>query len=189
MIRISAILLAAGLSRRMGTDKLLLDYQGKSMIRHSIDLMSELQVYERIVITSDARIEHLTLPSGIRLYVNPAPESGQSASIRIGVEASKGTHYFFMAADQPKLTSKDLLPLLEAIKANPNKIIYPSIDSKPCSPTVFPGRFRMELLSLTGDTGGRVIREANKENCFPIDPEFPMNFADIDCAEEYHDLF
>jgi len=188
-MKVSAILLAAGLSRRMGTDKLLLDYKGKTFLQHSIDLLSELPVYERIVVTTDARLELINMPPGIRPYINQKPESGQSWSIRIGTKEATGTHYMFMTADQPKLTPDDILPLFEAANQNPDKIIYPKIDSKPTSPTIFPESYRKKLLDLTGDTGGREIRDNNSKCCLEVEPENIMNYVDIDSEEEYHELF
>ena len=177
---ISAILLAAGLSRRMGSDKLLLMYKGLPLLQHAVDLLNELPVFERIIVSTEARLEHVLLPSGISTVINRNPEAGQSSSIKLGVEAATGTHYLFLAADQPKLKSYDIKPILEVANANPDKIIFP--------PTLFPNRFRSDLLSLTGDVGGRIIRDANIEECIEVRPECPENFTDIDSMEDYYEL-
>ena len=188
LLKISAILLAAGLSQRMGCDKLLLEYHGKTLLQRSIELLSSLPVFEHIIIMSDTRNEIITLPSGIRSLINHIPENGISGSIRVGIEAATGTHYFFLTADQPLLTVADLIPLLESSEADPDKIVFPVIDSKPCSPTIFPGHFRTELLDLSGDTGGRAVRDANTGAWHTVEPERPFNFVDIDSAEDYQAL-
>ena len=188
IIKVSVILLAAGLSARMGEDKLLLKYKGKSFLQHSIDLLQKLPVYERIIVTTDARQRHIVLPNTIKLCINPNPEKGQSTSIKIGVEAATGTHYLFLAADQPLLTKNDIIPLLDAADSNPEKIIFPIIDSKPNSPTIFPGTFKEKLNKLCGDKGGRVIRDANKDLWYTIEPETPENFTDIDTVAQYISL-
>jgi molybdenum cofactor cytidylyltransferase len=191
-VKVSAILLAAGLSVRMGRDKLLLDYCGTSILQHSVDLLSELPVYERILVTTDARSANIALSPGVRVFINSQPENGLSSSINIGVEKATGTHYMFLTADQPKLTKADILPLMEAAQNNPDKIIYPVIDSIPRSPTIFPGSFREQLLKLynysqaqQNDIGGRSIRDANKQLNLAIETENPTNFIDIDTAEDY----
>jgi molybdenum cofactor cytidylyltransferase len=184
-IRINTILLAAGLSSRMGEDKLLLDFSGKSFLQHSIDLILSLPVYERLIITTDARQKHTTIPHTIKPYINTNPEKGISTSIRMGVETATGTHFLFLVADQPLLTAKDLEPLLDAVNTNPEKIVFPIINSKPHSPTIFPIIFKEDLLKLRGDNGGRIIRDANKELWYPIHPENPNNFTDIDNPEDY----
>jgi len=196
VIKVSAIMLAAGMSKRMGKDKLLFEYLGKPLLQHSVDLLSDLPVYERILITSDARLAFISLSPGIRICINPHPEKGLSKSIQTGTQAASGTHYLFLTADQPKLTKADLLQLLDAADADPGKIIYPCIDSNPNSPTLFPAVFRPELLDLyrtdqsgkENDNGGRTIRDANKQHCLVIEPENPENFADIDNMDDYEQL-
>jgi len=172
----------------MGCDKLLLEYSGKTLLQLSIELLSSLPVFERILVTSDTRSKSITMLSGIRLLVNHTPENGISGSISTGVKAATGTHYFFLTADQPLLTVADLIPLLESSEANPDKIIFPVIDHKPCSPTIFPGRFKTELLGLSGDTGGRAVRDANSDVWHKVKPERPENFFDIDSAGDYRAL-
>jgi len=183
-MKISAVLLAAGLSRRMGRDKLLLEYNGTSFLQRAVDLLAGLPVYERIVVTVDNKQDNVTYLPGMKVKINKNPENGLSGSVRIGVEAATGSHYIFLNGDQPKLTLHDLLPLLGAAEENPEKIIFPVIDSKPVTPTLFPGNFRNELLNLKGDTGGREVRDKHKENCFTITPENPENFKDIDTEED-----
>ena len=172
----------------MGCDKLLLEYRGKTLLQLSIELLSSLPVFERIIVISDTRSERISLPSGIQLLINRIPENGISGSISTGVKAATGTHYFFLTADQPLLTVADLIPLLEASDANPDKIVFPVIESRPCSPTIFPGHFRTELLGLSGDTGGRAIRDADPGAWHSVEPERPENFIDIDSAEDYQAL-
>jgi len=173
----------------MGRDKLLLEYQGKTLMQRAIDLLYALPVFERIVVTSDVRLNNISLPQGINVQINKRPEDGISSSIHIGLIAATGSHFLFMNADQPKLTIADIEKLLSTSKANPDKIVFPVFDSVPNSPTIFPKRFRAELLNLTGDYGGRVVRDAHSELCMAIKPEYPANFEDIDNKEEYLDLF
>jgi len=188
LIKVSAILLAAGLSCRMGEDKLLLNYHTISFLQQAVNLLSELPVYERFLVTTEARLEHMTLPPCISAYINANPENGQSGSIRIGIEAATGTHLLFLVADQPKLSLADVMPLITAAEEFPDKIIFPVIDSKPSSPTVFPAGFRQELLKLSGDEGGRIVRDAYPKKRYTIKPENPMNFIDIDTAEDFYYL-
>ncbi|MCL2820240.1 MAG: nucleotidyltransferase family protein [Oscillospiraceae bacterium] len=184
MLKISAIILAAGLSERMGTDKLMLMYKDKFLLQHSLDLLNSLPVFERIAVTATHRLEKISLPPGVKTVINLQPEKGQSESIRLGLKAASGTHFLFMPADQPELTLNDLTPLINAAAENPDKIIYPVIGGEPSSPTIFPQSFRTALTGLSGDTGGWVIREANKERCVGVEVENSGNFIDIDFPED-----
>jgi len=192
VIKVSAILLAAGLSQRMGKDKLLLEYNGKPILQIAIELLTDLPVYERIIVTTEDRAKKITLLTNVFLFFNPKPEAGKSSSIKIGVEAATGTHFLFLTADQPKLKTGDILPLLEAAGNNQDKIIYPVVNSNPTSPTLFPEYYRMELINLQNtpqakqnDLGGQIIRDKNRESCLAIEPDDPFNFIDTDTYDDY----
>ncbi len=184
-MRISAILLASGLSRRMGRDKLLLPFAGESLLGRAVALLAALPVDERLLVTTRARLEGLDLPPGINVILNPRPELGQSESLRLGVAAADSDGYLFLAGDQPLLTPEALAPLLDAWRQNPDRILYPIIGTAPAMPALFPARFRGELLAVRGDIGGRAVRAAHPEACAPFRPACPSLFADIDSEEEY----
>jgi molybdenum cofactor cytidylyltransferase len=184
--KISAILMAAGLSRRMGEDKLLLRYRGETLLQRAVNLLLELPVYERILVTKEELLFGLVLPPKVRVVINRCPEEGQSESMRLGVLAAAGDWYFFMVADQPKLTPSDLMPLLGCAKGN--RIIYPDINGKPCTPVLFSAGFCAELLVVHGDKGGRAVRAAHPEACLPIRINNPGNFMDIDDENDYRAL-
>jgi len=183
--RVSAILLAAGLSRRMeGRDKLRLVYGGMTLLERAVRLLDSLPFYEKILVTAPARFCGIALPPSVRTVMNPFPEDGQSGSVRLGVSAASGKWYLFLMADQPRLSAENLLPLLALAREN-DKIIFPTVNGRPCSPTLFPARFRAELLSLTGDTGGRTVREAHPEACLGLEVKYPNDFRDIDSESDY----
>ena len=186
--RISAILLAAGLSQRMGEDKLLLPYKKKPLLQNAIDLLSDLHIYEKILVTTASRLERVKPPPEINVILNPQPETGQGGSVRLGVMEATGEWYLFMAADQPLLGIEDLLPILEAAKESNGKIIYPMVNGNPSTPSLFSSSFREELLSLYGDAGGRVVRTKHPEACFEIIPQHPECFYDVDTIEDYREL-
>ena len=77
-----------------------------------------------------------------------------------------------------------MLRLIDAAYKNEGKIVYPVIDGSPSTPVVFPSRFRDELISLSGDAGGRTVRERHHEACVTVMPEHPERFFDIDDMDE-----
>jgi molybdenum cofactor cytidylyltransferase len=185
----TAILLAAGLSRRMGgQDKLLLVHNGKPMLQSAIELLCSLPCSKKIIVTTAERLSAAALPAAVLPVINPSPQEGQSESLRLGLKAAEGEYYFFLNADQPRLTLACLSPLLDSAKKNPDKIIYPLVHGKPSSPVIFPACFREELMALTGDTGGRTIRNAYPQSCFPVEIKNPENFMDIDDIDNYKNL-
>ena len=211
---ISAILLAAGLSKRMGCDKLLLEYNGKTLLQHAVGLLCDLPCEEKILVVTPERqssVESVDLSAGvspeevspggvslvgssvggISVVINSESHKGQSESVKLGLSSSElrgsGDFYLFLNADQPRLTCDSLSGLLELAKNHPDKIIYPIVNGAPASPTLFPVRFRGELLELRGDTGGKVVRDAHPGDCvgFEVKEEDAWEFADIDTMEDY----
>lgn len=180
-MKITVIILAAGQSKRMGRDKLQMKYKGKTLLQHTIDLAQNLPADEKLIVTTkDKQKNTHKLPT----YINEHPEDGISGSIHIGISHATGTQYLFLNADQPDLTADDIIPLIELARKNPEKIIYPEINGKPCSPTIFPSIFREQLLQLKGDTGGRTIRDNNPEQCICHIPKHPERFSDINIPQE-----
>lgn len=188
--KVSAILLAAGLSSRMGggRDKLLLPYGGKTLLARSVDLINSLPFREKILVTTFERLEQTVLPPDITPVVNPRPQAGLGESLRLGVSAAAGEYYLFLTADQPLLDSAQLLHLFRAAKENEGKIIYPTVHGIPRSPALFPARFREELLGQHGDTGGRGVRAAHPEDCLALEAGNPEAFFDVDTEEDYASL-
>jgi len=168
-----------------GTDKLFLPYKGKTLLQHAIDLLNNEAFYEKILITTSERLKHVDLPQQVRVITNRNPEIGQSESLRLGVEAATGESYLFLNADQPRLAPKNLRYILESARVNTNKIIFPTVDGNPCTPVLFPAFFRSDLLNLTGDVGGRAVRDAHPEACLPLEVECPKDYHDIDSEEDW----
>ena len=169
-----------------GVDKLLLHYNGRPLLSVSIALMDSLPVSEKILVTTAERLKQVPVPDNVHILINPSPRDGLSGSMRLGVKAASGDYYLFLAADQPLLTAADLMPVLDA--AEECRIVYPTAEGKPCTPALFSAFFREELLTCSGDSGGRLVRQAHPEACCAVAAETPGNFVDIDCAASYLSL-
>src|SRR5262249_30575017 len=126
---IAAVVLAAGLSRRMGTSKLLLAYEGTTVLRRATERVLAAGVWGVIVVVGpehDAAARALAaLP--VRFAVNPRPEVGQGSSVGAGVRAlAPGTTAVLIAlGDQPGVPPSVIPALLEAIKARGKSIAVP----------------------------------------------------------------
>ncbi|MCL2578447.1 MAG: nucleotidyltransferase family protein [Oscillospiraceae bacterium] len=182
---ISGILLAAGLSRRMGADKLLLEYAGQTLLARAVALLGSLPCREKILVTTAGRLSAIDLPAGIRAIVNPNPGIGQSESLRLGLAAAARRNYLFLNADQPRLYPDALAPLFTLAGENPEKIVFPTVNGQPCPPVLFPAVFREDLLAQTGDAGGRAVRTANPELCLTFEVGNPEDFLDVDTPQDY----
>ena len=188
---IAGVVLAAGLSRRMGRPKLLLPLDGRPLLRRTVEALAAAGLADLIVVVppeSDAiRAALEGLP--VRFAVNPAPEAGQAGSVVAGVAAlTPGTSAALIAlGDQPDLPPVVLAGLLERHRAGGAAIVAPRYREGRGNPVLFTAAVFPELLRLTGDQGARAIVEADAARVALVPFDLPMP-RDVDTPEDYESL-
>jgi len=186
---ITAILMASGFSKRMNTNKLLLDVKGKPMMEHTMSAILQCHFDEQLLIARDEQVMYLSSQYEFKLVKNENAHRGQSESIRLGVSnAKKGNAYMFFVADQPFLSVNTIMQLIDAHKKNPAHIIVPSYNGNNKSPTIFPASYRNKLLSLKGDIGGRSFIKNHPEEIYTLSINDRLSFVDIDTWKSYRQL-
>ncbi len=110
----AAVVLAAGLSRRMGTDKLMLPVDGLPMYRHVLRLALTLHVDLRIVVTNNGQIAQEAETMGFTVVPSPRAAEGMGFSVAAGAAALGAVQTaVFLNADQPFLRVEMVENLLE----------------------------------------------------------------------------
>jgi molybdenum cofactor cytidylyltransferase len=187
----AAIVLAAGLSRRMGRPKLLLELRGKPVIRHVVEGVIEAGIRRMLVVTGPENEALARALAGldVQIAINPAPESGQASSVAAGVSAlPAGTDAVLIAlGDQPGVRADVIPALIEAIKAPGKVIAAPRYADGLGNPVLFAASVFGELLALSGDRGARAVIERAPSRLAVVDIGFPMP-RDIDTPEDYESL-
>ncbi len=187
----AAIVLAAGLSRRMGRPKLLLELRGKPVIRHVVEGVIEAGIRRVLVVTGPENEALARALAGldVQIAVNPAPESGQASSVAAGVSAlPAGTDAVLIAlGDQPDVRADVIPALIDAIKAPGKTIAVPRYADGLGNPVLFAASVFAELLALSGDRGARAVIERDPSRLAVVDIGFPMP-RDIDTPEDYEGL-
>lgn len=181
--QISAIVLAAGLSCRMGQNKLLMRVSGKPVLSHTLDLVSGLEFGEKILVISEETAKGLQIPEDFTTKINKNPEQGLASSLKLGLSAATRKYYMFFLADMPMLDKDTVLKIISGISGG--KIVVPKAAGIPANPVVFPEKYRDELLKITGDKGGRDIIAANAADCRIVTLENAAALRDIDTPEDY----
>lgn len=190
---ISAIVLAAGEAKRMGRNKVLLPWQGKTLLEHVLDQLLHSRVDEIILVLGHEaeRIRGKISAQGIKIVVNPAYQEGMSASLRYGLSImDKAAEAFLVAlGDQPGIREEMINQLIEAFhKALPPKnIVLPTYRSKPGHPVLFGVRYREEMGRLKGDVGGRQILADHPEDILSLEMDTDEVLQDIDTPEDYRE--
>lgn len=187
MLKISAVIMASGSSTRMGENKLFLDYQGKTFLEHTLNLTNKLAFFERILVISPENLQRLERHKNLKIIQNTEAKKGQSASVRLGTKAATGEGYLYLTVDQPLLNQALLESLFPAYSKE--TIVFP-VDrlGAPCSPVFFGEKFRSDLLKVTGDSGGRAVRNNHPEAWREIQVKASECLIDIDTPEEYKKL-
>jgi molybdenum cofactor cytidylyltransferase len=187
----AAIILAAGLSRRMGRPKLLLELEGRPIIRHAVEHVISAGIRQVLVV---APLEHGALARAleglpVRFVVNPIPEAGQASSVSAGVRAlATGTTAVLIAlGDQPGVPTEVIPALLAALKRTGKSIAAPRYADGLGNPVLFAAAVFPELLELTGDRGARAVVERDPSRLAQVDIGALMP-KDIDTPADYERL-
>jgi molybdenum cofactor cytidylyltransferase len=186
---ISAVLLGAGESKRMGRDKLSLPWGMKTVFEHCLDVLLRSEVGEVIVVLN-SRIKGMPPPMKerkVRLVSNPYYRKGMSTSIRRGVRAIHPDSEGILIAlgDQPLLRTKTINALIDAFSERRGDIILPAFRGVWGHPVIFHRRFGKELLRLEGDVGGRSIIERHLKQTRVVRVNSAGVIRDIDTWEDY----
>ena len=102
---VSAIVLAGGLSRRLGRDKAVEPFDGEPLISRVIGRLAKLATETVVVVNSEARAAELPLPAATRTAVDIYPDSGSLGGIFTGLSAASNDWGFVVACDMPFLNS------------------------------------------------------------------------------------
>ena len=157
------VVLAAGLSRRYGGNKLLEERVSEDPLYEvTLDKLTQFPDCIRVVVTRFDEIETAAKQCGMVTVRNDAPELGISHSLHLGLQACleqspslRGV--LFMVCDQPYLRAETIERILEDGFAHPGSIVCAGYAGKRGNPVLWDGRYFGELLELTGDVGGRQI--------------------------------
>jgi molybdenum cofactor cytidylyltransferase len=181
--------MASGFSNRMGTNKLLLTYKGKTLIENILDKIIQCGFYDIILVAQDKKILDLGNSRGIQCVYNEKAALGQSESIKLGVVNSKEAEgYAFFTGDQPLMDVRTIKFLMDCFYKAKNSIIVPIANEKRGTPVIFPNRFKAELLALRGDTGGKQIIARHMDESKFIEINSDLLLFDIDTQEDYKEL-
>ena len=186
---ISAILLGAGESKRMGVDKLSLPWGRKTVLEHCFETLLQSEVQEIVVVLGirNKGVKNLFQGRKVKVVVNPHSKRGMSTSIRKGLRAIHPSSPGILIAlgDQPLLKTRTINALVRAFDRGEEGIIIPSFQGRMGHPVIFHKRYRKELLNLRGDVGGRTIVERHPEDVRVVPIKSDGVVKDVDTWQDY----
>ncbi len=195
---VSAVLLAAGESKRMGLNKLSLPWGRKSMFEHSLDTLLQSKVEEVIIVLGGRSEERRREIKGrlasagkkVKVVQNPYYKKGMSTSIRRGIKSiDPAAHGILISlGDQPMLKARTINALIRAFAQRRGGIVVPSYRERRGHPVIFDRSYERELLGLKGDVGGKSVIERYPSEVSEVRTRSEGVITDIDTQEEYEKL-
>lgn len=189
---ITAILLAAGASRRMGpANKLMLSYKGKPMVLHTLDALIASKI-EHVVVVKGYQSEAIDSIIGerpVQTVDNADWEKGMTGSIQAGVgiadPGSKG--YLICQGDMPDILTSTYNLLYDEFHAldNEQQILLPAFKKKRGNPVLFSSSYRQKILTHSEPEGCRALVKKYGSMVSIVEVDDPGILRDIDTPKEF----
>ena len=175
--------MAAGNARRFGENKLAARFQGKSLIRRTLEAVPG-EVFDTVtVVTQYPEITELAKEFHFAAIRNEHPDYGISHTIKLGLtELRDCDGVLFLVSDQPLLRRESVAELAELWKQQPDKIAALGHDGVRGNPCLFPARFFPELLELREDRGGNAVIRRHEDDLILLEVD-GAELYDVDTAQ------
>ena len=184
-----AIVLAAGLSSRMGVQKLLLPFGGKKVIGHIVDQLLASTVGEVYVVVGHQaeRISAELSGRAVSIVNNPDYKSGMLSSVRCGLQSlpEKCRAVMVVLGDQPSITTGLINQMLQSFAMTDKTILVPLYKGKRGHPILFSSIYRDEIITQYGDVGLRGLLHGHSNDIFELAVSTASVLCDMDCPEDY----
>jgi len=185
---ISALVLAAGVSHRMGEPKPLLLLDGRPVLSHVIAAVARSRVTETIVIVGAAsdRVRKEVPSNGARWVENPAFAEGMSSSLRAGVAAlsPESDGFFVVLGDEPFVRGSTYDTLIAARERTGARIVLPTYGGVRGNPVLIDRTLAHEVDAITGDRGCRALRLRHPKETLEVPVDDPGVVIDLDTPED-----
>ncbi len=202
--RVTAVVLAAGESRRMGTNKLLLPWGETTVLGRTLANVGAAAVHDVLLVTGHERerveamiaraweathADEVGSVSGGQLptLFNHDYANGMLTSVQAAVRAlpASADAILVMLGDQPMVTADTIDRLLYAYAATPAGLVAPYCGGRRGNPVLIDRRYFDELLALPADAAPRVLLARHTDDLLAVEVEDEAVLIDLDRPEEY----
>lgn len=179
--KIGCVIMASGLGKRFGSNKLMADFQGKPMIQRALEATAGL-FSQCVVVTRHEDVAALCREQNVDVVLHDLPY--RSDTVRLGLEALGDLDAcMFLPGDQPLLRRETVANLLQNWQQHPDCIIRPIHEDTEGSPVLFPSWAFPELKNLPEGRGGGVVIKKHPQEIFRVAVSNPFELADADTPE------
>jgi molybdenum cofactor cytidylyltransferase len=190
---VPGIILAAGLSTRMGTPKaLLLASSGRTFVRVLAYALLDGGVTDALIVRrpDDERLQHEVESLGprVRIVVNEHADTGQLSSVVAGLNAADrpGVRGVLVTpVDAPFVRSATIRALIETASAAHPPIVRPAYHGRHGHPVIFSRALFDELRRADPSVGAKAVVHAHMADIINLEVDDPGVLADVDTPEDY----
>lgn len=187
---ISAIILAAGQSRRMGQPKMLLPWGTLTVIEHVITTFLNAGVEDIVVVTGGAheQVEKAIAQYPVRRIYNSGYASGEMlSSLQLGLMAMSNQVQAALVGlgDQPQVQERSVRRVCEAYRENQSRLVVPSFQMRRGHPWLVARPLWDELLQIKPPESPRDFLNRHAGEIRYVEVDTPSILADLDTPEDY----
>jgi len=184
------LVLAAGLSRRMGQPKMVMPWRDTTIIGQVISSLIEVGLTEVWVVTGGAHQEVDTALQGmpIQFIFNPDYANGEMlGSIQVGLQSVPASTMavLIVLGDQPQMEVNTLQKVLIAYETHQQNLVVPSYQMRRGHPWVLPRRFWAEVLALESPSTLRDFLQKHHDEIHYVNIDSPSILMDLDTLQDY----
>jgi molybdenum cofactor cytidylyltransferase len=185
---ISAIVLAAGKSERMGRPKALLPFRGRTFLGSILNAISQTSIEDTLVVLGHHRDEierGVSLPS---VVFNPDYEQGMITSFQAGIRALSwdASGAFLFLVDHPVVEPATIEAMIMHLA--PNRIVLPTFEGHRGHPVLFSSEVLEEILALPPTQGANIVVRKDPARIVEVPVSTPGILVDIDTPEQFEKL-
>ena len=186
---VSALVLAAGCSTRMGLiNKLLAPVGGRAMVCAVVEQLADSNVRPIVVVTGHEaeRVKEALADTGVSFVHNPAYREGMSGSIRAGLSAlpDSAEAVIVCLGDMPLVRSEHVERLVAAFDPGEGRgICVPVFEGRRGNPVLFARRFFVEMEAIRGDVGARRLIDRYEEHVCEVAVDDRAVLVDVDSPQ------
>ena len=185
---ISAVLLAAGKSERMGKFKQLLPIGSKTFVETCVDNLLASRADEVIVVTgyNQAAVSEVLAGRPVRIVNNPDFESGMASSIKRGVDevAAAARAFMIALADQPLIGPDVLNQIISQYEDSASLILIPTYLGRRGHPILLDSSLKGEVLSMDPHVGLRQVTHKHEHQIVYLEVGTSSVLTDFDLPED-----
>lgn len=179
--RTGCVIMASGMGKRFGSNKLMADFHGKPLFLRAVDATEGL-FDERVVVTRHEDVAEVCRNLGIPVVLHELPN--RNDTVRLGLDALGDVDCcLFCPGDQPLLRRHTVEVMLENWRMFRKLIFRPCFEDTPGSPVLFPRWLFPELRTLPEGKGGACVIRNHLEEVHTIQVSTAFELADADTPE------